>query len=184
MTLATSQEFRYPGGEPRKYYRCANNKVCNVVCGAHPDGTPLGVPGNAATRSARIELHQVFDPLWTTGRWSRAEAYVILQLLTGLGQEEAHIARFDQEQCERVGEQIEEFLDWNAPRDQPIKGAEVVPRHRFVYVRRECAEHGSEVHRVYLESRQEFCMNCLNRKQGPVWGRFLVFVQERQSRYG
>jgi ssDNA-binding Zn-finger/Zn-ribbon topoisomerase 1 len=175
MVLFTSKEAKYPSGRPRKFYRCANIKQCEVVCGANPDGTPLGVPGNLDTVSARHKLHVVFDRLWLSGRWSRTEAYQILQILTGLEEEQAHIACFDEIQCDWVGKQIEEFLELNPHKD-----------HRngchFVCVKKECAEHGLQVHKVYLEGRQEFCVNCLDQMKGPVWRSFLILARERSSR--
>lgn len=175
MVLFTSKEAKYPSGRPRKFYRCANTKQCGVVCGANPDGTPLGIPGGLETVSARHKLHGVFDQFWLSGRWSRQEAYWILQILTGLNDEQAHIACFDKEQCERVEKQIEEFLELNPHKDHK-NGC------YFVCVKKECAEHGLQAHMVYLEGRQEFCMNCLDRKNGPVWRSFLILARERSFR--
>jgi hypothetical protein len=177
MILAKSKEARYPKtGKPRLYYRCANSKWCDVIAGAHPDGTPLGVPGNSETRTARYALHHVFDQLWITKRWSRQEAYDILAILTKLDTEEAHIACFDKKQCEQVMEQLEEFLELN-PYQENSSEVRTPSRYRFVNVERECTEHGIGIHQVYLEGREEFCRACLDTGRGPTWRKFLVFKQ-------
>jgi zinc-finger-containing domain len=182
MVLFTSKEAKYPkNGKPRKYYRCANTRECGTACGAHPDGTPLGIPGDVETISARNTLHHVFDQLWLSGRWSRKEAYAILQLLTGLGEKEAHIGRFDQDLCGMLILRLKEFLELN-PYKSGNNGAVISSKYRFVYLKRGCTEHGLEVHRVYLEGRQEFCVNCLDQKKGPVWWSFLIFIKERAPR--
>jgi hypothetical protein len=178
MVLLTSKEYRYPdSGELRKYYRCANIKGCDITYKADLNGVPFGIPGSIEARTARDDLHQIFDRLWTTKRWLRREAYYILQILTGLDEEQAHIACFDEAQCERVREKIEEFLELN-----PLRGCDngisIPYNYRFVYVRRKCAEHGIEVHRVYLRGRQEFCVNCLSCRNRPVWQNFLIFIKE------
>jgi len=177
LVLLTSKKAKYSrSGEPRKYWRCANMKQCSVVCGAHPDGTPMGIPGDRETRQARDHLHQVFDPLWISKRWTRIEAYWILEILTGLNEDEAHIARFDQEQCKQVEEQIRDFLELNP---QPESHGVPIPwRYRFINVRRKCTQHGFSIHRVYIRGREQFCQECLNQRSGRVWWTFLVFIKK------
>jgi hypothetical protein len=170
MVLLTSKEARYPSGKPRKYYKCANTRECDVVCGAHPSGVPLGIPGNRETIYARNKLHRVFDQLWVSGGWTRKEAYIILQILTGLGEEEAHIACFNKKQCEYVEEQIEEFLELNIIQ-------EIHPKNHFVNIRKECVRHGLQVHRVYLEGRQVLCVSCMDSGKMKV----IDFIKKRSK---
>lgn len=84
----------------RRFYLCA---PCGAWVGCHL-GTekPLGVPANAATRQARIQAHDVFDPIWKTGRMDRQAAYAWLAGLLGIRPEACHISWFDEDQCAEV----------------------------------------------------------------------------------
>lgn len=87
------------------FYGCSGYPSCTVAMGAHPDGKPLGIPGDAATRLARIRAHEAFDALWSKReKGSRKRAYRFLQKAMGLSEEACHIAMFDAAQCERVVE--------------------------------------------------------------------------------
>ncbi len=76
--------------------------------GAAPqcDGALLGlhalasVPGDAATRAARIRAHEAFDPLWKGGELTRRQAYG--WLAKAMGRSPIHIGELGAEDCERV----------------------------------------------------------------------------------
>lgn len=86
------------------FYGCVGFPVCRTTHGAHPDGRPLGTPGDAATKAARIRAHAAFDPLWKGGAAKRNEAYYRLSKALGITRKECHIASFDAAMCERVVE--------------------------------------------------------------------------------
>ncbi len=86
------------------FWGCSRYPACKGSHGAHPDGTPLGVPADAATKRARIEAHAAFDARWKAGTMSRRAAYRWLADQLGLTRKECHIARFDAAQCARVVE--------------------------------------------------------------------------------
>jgi ssDNA-binding Zn-finger/Zn-ribbon topoisomerase 1 len=179
MILRTSKDSRYPkSGKPRKYYGCARYPKCDIVCGAHPDGTPLGIPGDGETRKSRYELHAVFDQLWISQRWSRQEAYYILQILTGLDCEEAHIANFDKKKCLQVMGLLKEFHELNPVRVSDSK-IRVPSWLRFIYVLRECPVHGKSRHQVYLETRKVFCQDCVDSGVGSTWKEYKKFKGEK-----
>ncbi len=102
MELLPSDTYFYDNGEPRKYWVCTKAPDCNGRHGAHPDGTPLGTPGDARTKSARRQAHSTFDHWWRTRRISRGMAYKKLEEVMGLGRGEAHIGNFNVEQCLKV----------------------------------------------------------------------------------
>lgn len=87
-------------------YRCArrNDTRCQGSHGAHPDGTPMGIPAHWSVRVVRRKAHSVFDLLWNGqgSRMSRGAAYRWLQDRMQMTQDQAHISRFDAAQCERV----------------------------------------------------------------------------------
>jgi hypothetical protein len=89
----------------RPFYGCTrwDRTKCPGTHGAHPDGRPLGVPADLATKAARHRLHLVFDQLWQTHAMSRTQAYQwLMRAIDTDHRREAHIARFSIETCERV----------------------------------------------------------------------------------
>lgn len=102
MVLRYSQKFE------NHFYGCSHYPECDGLHGAKPDGSPKGIPGNKATRKARIKAHSVFDQLWRVGsplkgkRKSRSEAYNWMRKAMKLSHSEAHIGRFDKGQCEKL----------------------------------------------------------------------------------
>jgi ssDNA-binding Zn-finger/Zn-ribbon topoisomerase 1 len=100
MVLRTTTKFTYPNGEPRKFYGCSKYPTCTGTHGAHPDGRPLGVPGNDKVKDARHQAHAAFDPLWKENHMTRKEAYAWMS--NNLGIEFAHIGALDEDQCSKV----------------------------------------------------------------------------------
>ena len=86
------------------FYGCNNYPTCKAAHGAHPDGKPLGIPADRETKLWRIKAHQALDPLFEgeTPIMSREEAYEYLQNLMNLTEEQAHIGKFDVEQCKEL----------------------------------------------------------------------------------
>ena len=105
------------GGKYGPFYGCIEfvRTGCRGSHGAHPDGKPLGKPGDAETRQARIRAHAAFDRLWKghgkRRRMSRRRAYRWLQETMRLSKDEAHIGRFSLEQCEALIAAVESFED-------------------------------------------------------------------------
>src|SRR3970040_2712474 len=93
-------------------YGCARYPECDGAIGMHPDGTPLGVPADKETRTKRIEAHEVFDELWKSlgAPYTRTQAYFEMRCMMGLSDDEAHIANFTKEQCERMIEKVHQRI--------------------------------------------------------------------------
>ncbi len=53
--------YRYKNGKRKPRYQCIHHPECSGAHGCHPDGTPLGVPGNSKTRMLRQALHEIFE---------------------------------------------------------------------------------------------------------------------------
>jgi ssDNA-binding Zn-finger/Zn-ribbon topoisomerase 1 len=85
------------------FYGCERYPECRGTLSAYRDGSPMGTPGNRATRVARRRVHDAFDRLWrgTEGqaRMTRAQAYAWLREEMGLSLDAAHIGNFTIEQC-------------------------------------------------------------------------------------
>jgi len=91
----------------RPFYGCFYFPECRGTHGAHPDGRPLGIPADKATRKARIEAHRYFDMLWQPqdgqkARMTRPKAYAWMRKMMSLTETEAHFGKFNLAQCERL----------------------------------------------------------------------------------
>jgi ssDNA-binding Zn-finger/Zn-ribbon topoisomerase 1 len=75
---------------------------CPGSHGAHPDGSPMGVPANGATKRARVRAHEAFDRMWKSGHMTRKEAYRWMQLALGMTRDEAHIGKYSEAECEQL----------------------------------------------------------------------------------
>jgi len=97
--------LRVASRKGRPFYGCPRWPRCRGSHGAHKDGRPLGNPADEATRQARMRAHEAFDRLWC-GRghivFGRTTAYRWLREAMGVSEDEAHIACFDINQCERL----------------------------------------------------------------------------------
>lgn len=84
-----------------QFYGCTRFPQCTGTHGAHPDGSPLGVPANSETKLARIQAHAAFDTLWRGDAplMSRKDAYRWMQETMGLDKDNAHIGMFTVGQC-------------------------------------------------------------------------------------
>jgi len=117
--------------EDRWFYRCTTYPDCRGSHGAHPDGSPLGIPANAETRQYRKLAHAAFDQLWNgdgricgrrirTNRW---DAYLMLQRWMGKSEEDAHISKFTKEECQKLLGILKErfgFEPWEVTEDPAI----------------------------------------------------------------
>ncbi len=95
------------------FYGCPRFPECKASHGAHPDGAPLGVPANKATKDARVEAHSWFDKLWKgqSGLMNRRAAYSWMQQAMGMTPEQAHIGHFDIPTCTRLVELVKQRLE-------------------------------------------------------------------------
>lgn len=106
--------------EGRPLWSCETDG-CGATHGAHPDGTPLGVPGDAPTRAARRRAHDAFDRLWRLGYVeTRSDAYDWLRKTLRLSEEEAHIGRFGVDRCWFVIRLCDAFVSRSTPSESPI----------------------------------------------------------------
>lgn len=92
------------------FYGCTRYPACRGCVGAHPDGSPVGTPADAATRRARHLTHELFDKLWRDGYMSRMGAYTWMQEKLGMSVDEAHIGQFDIPTCRRLYALVRDYL--------------------------------------------------------------------------
>ena len=53
-------------------------------------------------RGLKMAAHKAFDPLWSSGKMSRAKAYKWLGKRLNLTPENTHIGMFDEQMCREV----------------------------------------------------------------------------------
>lgn len=76
---------------------------CDAHVGCHPGTTnPLGRLANPELRTAKIEAHAAFDPIWRNAGKKRGEAYAWLARKLGIPKPQCHIGMFDVATCHRV----------------------------------------------------------------------------------
>lgn len=96
--------MRLKSGKFGLFWGCDGYPKCEATHGAHPDGTPLGIPADRVTKQERIAAHLIFDQLWMgpLATMTRTQAYHWMQKAMGKSVQEAHIGRFDVGECRRL----------------------------------------------------------------------------------
>jgi len=89
-----------------KFYGCSHFPRCKATHGAHPDGSPLGIPGDKETKLARMEAHSKFDKMFIGDRNKR---YKWLREAMNMDSKKAHIAMFNKQQCEELLSKIDQY---------------------------------------------------------------------------
>lgn len=107
------------------FYGCNRYPECKATHGAHPDGSPLGVPADERTRKARMRAHREFDRLWKNApqfysiqeeqgtpergraiqriqRAARPRAYRWLADRLSMDVDDCHVGMMDEFTCELV----------------------------------------------------------------------------------
>lgn len=98
MELLFSGRFRLKNGDRKPFYRCYKFPNCSGTHGAHPNGAPMGIPGDRNTRKIRRRVHAVLNLAfpWSEPR-ERERTYSWLKD-HGFG----HIGSMSAEECELV----------------------------------------------------------------------------------
>ena len=130
MTLAKD---RFKVG--RHYYRCIRKKEgCKGAHGAHPDGSPLGIPANQETKQWRIKAHDAFDNFWRSHGMQRQEGYRWMQKAMNMTVDEAHIGKFTITLCQRLITDISIFeFKMKNVKCKICKGTQMLPCHACLF---------------------------------------------------
>jgi ssDNA-binding Zn-finger/Zn-ribbon topoisomerase 1 len=93
------------------FYSCSMFPACRASHGAHPDGRPLGRPGTAEEKVARVCAHEAFDTMYKgpNAPKSKSAAYQWMERVMDLTPEECHIGLFDMDACEELMRMVAEF---------------------------------------------------------------------------
>lgn len=89
----------------QKFFHCA---PCDAYVSCHQRSNgkfkSMGQLANKELRRLRMLAHRHFDPLWMGGEMSREQAYYWLAGQMGMTRSEAHIGKFNDDQCRMVVE--------------------------------------------------------------------------------
>jgi zinc-finger-containing domain len=80
-------------------------RLCDAYVGTHKNSknhAPLGRLADRELRKWKQVAHEMFDTLWKSERMTRTDAYAYMARKMGITKEEAHIGRFDLEQCKKL----------------------------------------------------------------------------------
>lgn len=101
----------YNGKSYGLMYICSKYPTCDAYVGVHK-GTdkPLGRLANPELRTWKKKCHALIDPLWKTGKMTRQDVYKLIQTTMGMTSEEAHVGKFDVEDCKKLIQRLEKQL--------------------------------------------------------------------------
>jgi ssDNA-binding Zn-finger/Zn-ribbon topoisomerase 1 len=102
MVLRKTDKFRFKDGTPRPFWGCSRFPDCKETHGAHPDGRPLGIPGDKETRGLRHQCHAEIDAMDYP---PKNEIYGQLSELLGVA--EVHFGACTKEDCWAVLNHLE-----------------------------------------------------------------------------
>ena len=104
-------------GPRAKLYVCGRYPACDAYVSAYPGSLkPMGTLANKALRKKRRTAHWYLDRLWESGLMTRQEAYLLVQLYFGIPPEDAHIAKFDVDRCNKLIRFCNQYYRHAAPR--------------------------------------------------------------------
>lgn len=133
-------------------------RPCDATVGTHKRSKePKGTLANKELRELRMEVHYLLDPLWKSGKMMRHNAYEVLQEIMGMNEDEAHIGKFNEEQCLKA---IEGLKRYKAPVSRVIDHASFNSRGHFCnYVRKILTNKSVEYHRDTINPAIWFVWN-------------------------
>lgn len=92
------------------FFGCPHYPHCDII-GAWSKHDGLFRVSTQDDRTARIEAHATFDPIWQSGCATRSELYAWLAEQMGLERDKCHIQHFDEATCIRVIELCKQYVD-------------------------------------------------------------------------
>lgn len=108
-------------GTVRRFWGCTRWPACDGHVNANAHGDAMSDAASRESRSLRDFAHGVFDQLWIAENgkrpeMSRSKAYAWLASKMGLQEWEAHFSRFNDAQCRRAIECVEQFIQKRSAR--------------------------------------------------------------------
>ena len=100
-------------GKYGTFWGCPEWPRCDAIVGAHQDtGEPLGTPGDAETRLARIKGHDAFAAFQSASNLPRHKVYGILHRGLGIPISECHFGMMDKTACEAAEHWLNAATAW------------------------------------------------------------------------
>lgn len=87
------------------FYGCTGYPECKTSHGAHPDGSPLGIPADKETRELRVKAHDILEKIFNyKDKQGRNRMYSWLKENTSKG----HISMLDKTELVKLIEVLNE----------------------------------------------------------------------------
>lgn len=103
MVLRETEVFKTRDNQPKKFYGCSRFPDCKEVHNAHPNGEPLGIPGDKEIRQLRKEVHAIANSIWEwTDKAERRKMYQWLRHNTASG----HISKMLKKELIETGAKL------------------------------------------------------------------------------
>lgn len=78
-------------------------RPCEAYVGTNGNtAIPLGTLAKKELRELRKQTHKLIDVYWKEKRMTRTEMYKRIQKIMGLTEDEAHVGKFNMEQCQTL----------------------------------------------------------------------------------
>ena len=111
-------------------YLCKNYPECDAHVGVHKGtNVPKGRLANKELREYKKVVHSIVDNFWRDGIMTRREFYAWMAKQMQMPEEEAHVAMFDVEQCQKAIRIFEE----NKELDIPVSALNNMFKKYFAY---------------------------------------------------
>jgi len=82
-------------------------RPCDAYVGTNGNSNiPLGTLAKQELRELRKQTHRMIDVYWKEKRMTRSEMYKRIQRIMNLTEDEAHVGKFNVEQCQTLMEHV------------------------------------------------------------------------------
>jgi hypothetical protein len=92
----------------KKFWLC---RPCFAYVGTHSNSKrhhPLGRLANKELRYLKHKVHELFDPYWKSGKFSRSFMYERMAKFLNIHIKDCHVGHFDEEKCKLVINKLSE----------------------------------------------------------------------------
>lgn len=102
MVLRQTKDSFTDEGTRRLFYSCSRFPACRGTCGAYSDGSPAGIPADAATKAERHTTYLALEDFRLKRKWNKRGLYSWLAVRLKIDRSKCHITYFDIPTCKNV----------------------------------------------------------------------------------
>ncbi|MDE5994283.1 MAG: DUF3268 family zinc-finger domain-containing protein [Oscillospiraceae bacterium] len=116
LVFRTAEQMGIDEEDGVNFWACSNYPECDAYVRTNRySQKPRGTVANGKLRQLRQETHKVFNRLYESGYMKKAEAYLWLGNVMGMGctRQQVHIGQFSEYACKIVIEEVNKFIQNN-----------------------------------------------------------------------